>query len=418
MERHDDVPVGDEFVEEVHHDVPEAETREGPERRRDDGVERPLEGERRQEVRPKEADRARDAELRLPLLREHHEDVHDEEDAREDAERSHDEEQLGRVASDLHGLGDFVRLDRLDAEGEVAGRDAEPQVLRHAIGIRDAVRDASEIRDADQVDRAALVEGGLRVAQVHEQDWAPFVRGLARVPDNRRHSRVDDRLVRGAVEQGEILARRRVQVRRCAFVRVHLRRREVVRVDGPPVEGRQRSEAALEGRVEAHHRDLLVPLVAGDVPDRHDLQEGGRDPVDRAVRCRQVRCDLSEVRLREGKELAVERVRDELVDRIEARIDVLQEDIAQGVADDEARGDDRRADEQPRDDDQDARFPASDVPRRQAGEERPERDDRRDEDDPDDDRPHGRLGEGHPTRPASPRRSRRSACAGSGGPAS
>src|SRR5207249_4439026 len=153
----------------------------------------------------------------------------------------------------------------------------------------------------------------------------------ARVPDDRRHGRVDDGLVRGPVEQGEILARRRVQVRRRAFVRVYLRRREVVRVDGPPVEGRQRSEAALEGRVEAHHRDLLVPLVAGDVPDGHDLQEGGRDPVDRAVRGAEVRRDLREVRLREGEELAVERVRDDLVDRVEARVHVLQEDVAQGV---------------------------------------------------------------------------------------
>src|SRR2546425_780566 len=335
---------------------------------------------------------------------------------RKDAERPHDEEEVRRIPADLQGLRGVVGLDRLDAQQEVARRDAEPQILRHAIGVRDAVGDASPVRDPDQVDRAALIEGGLRPPEVHEQHRAALVRGLARVPHDPGDRRVDDRLVRGAVEQGEILARGRVQVRRRAFVRVELRRQQLVRVDAPSVEQRQRPEAAFVRGVEAHHGNLLVPLVPRDVADRHDLQEGRRDSVDGGRVGREVPCDLGEIGFREGEELAVERVRDELVDRIEARVDVLQEDVAEGVADDEARGDDRRADEQAGDDDQDARLPPSDVPRREACEERPEPNDHGDEDDPDDDRPRGRLGEGHPIRPASPRRSRRSASARCGGP--
>src|SRR5207249_5263898 len=39
MERDNDLSVGDDLVEEIHHDVPEAEAREGAERRGDDRVE-------------------------------------------------------------------------------------------------------------------------------------------------------------------------------------------------------------------------------------------------------------------------------------------------------------------------------------------------------------------------------------------
>src|SRR3989304_328651 len=103
-----DVPVGDEALEEVHHDVPEAEAREGPEGRRGRRVHGPLEGECDEEVPPEEADGAGDPHLGLPLLREHEEDVHDEENPREDREGSHDEEQLRRVLPVLNGPSDLL----------------------------------------------------------------------------------------------------------------------------------------------------------------------------------------------------------------------------------------------------------------------------------------------------------------------
>jgi len=302
VEGDDDLSVGDDLVEEIHHHVPEAEAREGAERRGDDRVERPLEGERRQQIPAEEPDRAGNPKLRLPFLGEHDEDVHDQKDAREDAERAHDEEQVRRVPADLHGLRDRVRLHGVDLQAhEMVLRNAQPQVVCHLLGRRDALRDPADVRDANQIDRPALVERGLGAAQIHEEDGPAPVRRLADVAYDRGHAHVDDRLVRRPIEQGQVFARRRVQVRGCAFVREDLDGPEHVRVGRSTVEPRQRAERSLSRGVQSQHGDLLVPLVPRDVPDRHDLQEDGRDPVDRAADRREVRGDLRRVRFGEGE---------------------------------------------------------------------------------------------------------------------
>ena len=351
MEGDRDLAVRHELVEEVDHHVAQADSREGPEGRGDDCVERPLEGEGRQEILPKKAEGPRDAEFRLPLLREHDEDVHDEEDAREDPEGSHDEEQLRRIAADLDGLGDAVRLHGVDAQVEVVDRDAQAEVRRDVVRDPEAVRDSSDVRDPDLVDRAALVECGLGRAQVHEEDRTVLVGRGPFVADDGGHRRVDQGLVRRPVEQGELLADGRIQVGRRPFVRVHGGGVQGIRRHERTVAGRQRPEGDLPRSVEAHHRNLLIPFVADDVANRHDLQERRREAVDRRSPGREVRGNLGRVGLGEGDQLAVELVRHDFVDRAEPDVDVLEEDVAQSVADDQARRDDRGADEQTREDD-------------------------------------------------------------------
>src|SRR5439155_18841407 len=95
------------------------------------------------------------------------------------------------------------------------------------------------------------------------------------------------------------------------------------------------------------------------------------DSVHRAFCGEQVRADVGEVRLREREELAAEFVRDNFVDGAEPDVDVFEEDVTQRIADDEAGGNDRRAEEEPEDYDDHAGRPASDVPRRESCEERP-----------------------------------------------
>ena len=419
MERDRDLAVRHELVEEVDHHVAEADPREGPEGRGDDRVERPLQGEGRQQVLPEEAEGPRDAEFRFPLLREHDEDVHDEEDAREDPEGSHHEEQFRRIAADLDGLGDAVRLHGVDAQVEVVDRDAQAEVRRDVVRDPEAVRDSSDVRDAHLVDCVALVERDLGPPQVHEEERTVLVGRGALVADDGGHGRVDEGLVRRPVEQGELLTDGRVQIRRRPFVRIHGGGVQGIRGDGRTVAGRQGPEGGLPRRVESHHGDLLIPLVAGDVADRHDLQERRREAVDRRPPGREVRGNLGRVGLGEGDQLAVELVRHDFVDRAEPDVDVLEEDVAQGVADDQARRDDGGADEQPREDDQDPGRSPADVPRREAGQERATREDDGGEDDPHEDRKGREVGNGHRLRtPGSPRRSGRSSSGGCDGPAS
>src|SRR5213082_733286 len=107
------------------------------------------------------------------------------------------------------------------------------------------------------------------------------------------------------------------------------------------------------------------------------------------------------------------------ISRAEPDVDVLEEDVAQGVADDQARRDDRGADEQPRENDQDSGRSPPDVPRREAGQEGATGEDDGREDDPHEDREGRDVGDGHRFRtPGSPRRSGRSSSGGCDGPAS
>ena len=371
MERDDDVTVRHQSVEEVDHHVSEAQSGEGTERRCDDRVERPLEREGGEQVSAEEADRAGDPQFRLALLGQHDEDVHDQENAREDSEGAHDQEELRRGATDLDRLCDSARLRILDAEGQMVARDTETEILCDLVRDRDTLHDPADIRDPDQVDGAVLVERGLRAPEIHEEDGPSFIRGGTLIADDVCHRGVDERLVRCPVEQGEVLTGGRVQVGRGTSVREHVVRSERARVERPSVARRERTEGPFIRGVQPHDRDLLVSLVARDVSDRHHLQQGGSDSVHRAFCGNQVRANLGEVRLREREELAAELVRDNFVDGTEPDIDVFEEDVTQCIADDEAGGNDRRADEEPEDHDDDPRRPASDVPRRESCEERP-----------------------------------------------
>src|SRR5207249_11980872 len=278
---------------------------------------------------------------------------------------------------------------------QLVARDTEPEILCDLVRDRDTLHDPADIRDPDQVDGAVLVERGLRAPEIHEEDGPSFIRGGTLIADDVCHRGVDERLVRCPVEQGEVLTGGRVQVGRGTSVREHVVRSERARVERPSVARRERTEGPFIRGVQPHHGDLLVPFVARDVSDRHHLQQGGSDSVHRAFCGNQVRANLGEVRLREREELAAELVRDNFVDGTEPDIDVFEEDVTQCIADDEAGGNDRRADEEPEDYDDHACRPASDVPRRESCEERPGREQEPGQGDADNDHEQGHLREGH-----------------------
>src|SRR5207244_12637386 len=143
-------------------------------------------------VSAEEANRSRDSQFRLALLGQHDEDVHDQEDARQDPEGAHDQEQFRRGPTDLDRLCDSARLRLLDDESNktMAG-DAETEVLSDLVREGDAFHDPADIRDPDQVDGAVLAERGLRSPEIHEEDGSPLVRAGTLVPDDVRPRSLD-----------------------------------------------------------------------------------------------------------------------------------------------------------------------------------------------------------------------------------
>src|SRR5207249_2667668 len=83
---------------------------------------------------------------RIALLGQHDEDVHDQENAREDSEGAHDQEELRRGATDLDRLCDSARLRILDAEGQMVARDTETEILCDLVRDRDTLHDPADIR--------------------------------------------------------------------------------------------------------------------------------------------------------------------------------------------------------------------------------------------------------------------------------
>ncbi len=139
-------------VVEVHHHISEAKASEGTKACREGYIHRPLNGETDEKVPAEEADGPGDTNFRLSLLREHHEDVHDEEDAGDNREGSHDEEQLRGLRPEPLRLRDTFLLDLLYREVPAMFRNDEPKVERHAIRVDNSIRNSSPVRHFDGVD--------------------------------------------------------------------------------------------------------------------------------------------------------------------------------------------------------------------------------------------------------------------------
>ena len=131
-------------------DSAEADADHHPERGRDDGVHPPLGRERAHEVGAAHADGAGHPHLRLALGREHHEQVHEQEQPGEDAEAAHGGEHGREALARRVGGVEQRPLRRVDLRVERrCGRDVVDRV-DHRVGAADAALDAAAVGDGDR----------------------------------------------------------------------------------------------------------------------------------------------------------------------------------------------------------------------------------------------------------------------------
>src|SRR5205807_561653 len=297
--------------------------------------------------------------LSLPLLREHDEDVHDQQDARDDREETEEDEHLAEPIHALRRTLDGVCLRLRNREGGTR-REVRTDLSDGRIGPKVPNLLPAGVRNEDRVDLTRHPEVRLEGIEAEEEvvpivpSASPFVSDDLEHRDGNR-----DEPSRPTEVQGEFIARLRLDGLGELRIDDRLRRAEA----GPRPRGPVRPDEGTEvpSLIEADqgHRWIEEPgrsVYHGPVQLNPRCER--RDVGHRPEVCRQGIVDAhvegQPASLRGGDE-------DRLVDEVEGTKHGAPDRGIEGGLDDERRGDDRGPDQEARDDDRDLGLAAEEC---------------------------------------------------------
>src|SRR5437870_4491303 len=162
------------------------ESHEGAHQGGEQRVEEALRYEALKQIRPAHPERSGDAHLAFPLLREHDEDVDDQEDSRDDREESEQDKHLAQLVDVPAGSIVGVRLRFRNREGGSRGEERR-HLPDHVVRPKVALGHAAHVGDRDRVDLAALSQGSLKAGQGEEEILPIVPRAAAYILDDLPH---------------------------------------------------------------------------------------------------------------------------------------------------------------------------------------------------------------------------------------